>query len=171
MIDTEVNDALAFKSMEEMVEWRKEHTIPELLLTDGERRVFVQPGFDFRNVEDQKSQTYGQHSATLIFAERRGDNVISCEFFTGWDVHPTPRKDYDGFMGTGFYFHSHLKKNARSPEYAHKSEDCGFTGKRCYGEAGSALYGDKLARVLVNRGSVGIWEEFDQAWKETFNGK
>lgn len=162
----ETTKQLAFKSMDELVEHRKKYNMPELALIDGERKIVVQPGFDLR---DTKDSTYGQHSATIIFAERRGDNVISAEFFTGWDVHPNPNKGFSGFTGTGFYFHAHLKKDTHNPEYANESKDCAFTNKKCYGEAGSALYGDTLAAVLVNRGSMGIWGEFDQAWKEVFN--
>ena len=163
-----MTERIAFKSIDEVHEYRKNRMFPSMLLEDGERKIIIMPGFDLRETDDR---TYGQSSADLVFAERRGDKVLSAEFFTGWDVHPNVNKGYEGFMGRGYYYHSRYKKDAINPEYASKSSDCSFTGHQCYGEAGSALHGDTLAAILVNRGSEGLWAEFEKEWKEWNDGK
>lgn len=136
-------------------------------LKNGEKRMVVLPAFDFRGgPEDQ----YGQHSAEIVFVERRGDLSISTEIFTGWTVSgiPTIMNGRDiGLMCTGTYFHYRYKKHAS--EWAAKQE-CSYTNNGfCYGELGSDLYGDVLLYRLINEGSFGIWDEFDKMFKEHEN--
>lgn len=133
-------------------------------LKDGERKVICTPAFDLRNTADSQ---YGQHSVAITFAERRGDRVVSTEFFTGWNVSGTPTimdgRDI-GFMGVGLY--NHYMKEADAEEYAYHHEDCPFTGGGCWGELGSSLYGEVLLDRLVNEGSAGIWDEIDKEFKQ-----
>lgn len=136
-------------------------------LKNGEKTTFVLPAFDFHSDREHPDHKYGQHSATLVFAERRGALAISTEVFTGWTVSgmPTLMDGRDiGLMCTGTYFHYRYKKHA--PEWGTKRE-CSFTGSGfCYGDLGSALYGEVLLYRLVNEGSFGIWDEFDKMFKE-----
>lgn len=137
-------------------------------LKDGERKIVVQPGFDLRKTDDSN---YGQGSPTMIFMERRGNIAIDCSFGMGWNVMGQPSLTMDGrdisVMGYGFYFHRRFKKDTDYPEYAHQEKDCPLLGhKKCWGSAGSALYGDHLKWVLMHHGEAGIWKELDEAFKE-----
>lgn len=137
-------------------------------LKDGERRIVFQPGFDLRNTADN---TYGQGSPKMIFMERRGNVAIDCSFGMGWNVMGQPSLSMDGrdisVMGYGFYYHRRFKKDIRYPEYAHQEKDCALLGhKKCWGEAGSALYGDVLKWKLMHYGEAAIWEELDKEFKE-----
>lgn len=137
-------------------------------LKDGERKIVIRPGFDLRNTEDRQ---YGQDSPTLIFMERRGNIAIDAGFGTGWQVKGQAHLSIDGedisMMGYGFYFHRLYKKDVKYPEYAHREKHCPLLGdKPCWGEAGSALYGDELKWILLNYGEDGIWDEIDKAFKE-----
>lgn len=166
-------EKIAFKSLKEMQDYRTEHYTNALELADGERKMVILPGFDLRNTKDSN---YGQASPTLIFAERRGDLAIDCSFYCGWNVFGERATSMDGrdisMMGIGFYYHTRYKKNVKYPEYAHQEKDCALLGhKSCWGNAGSALYGDKLKWVLLNRGSAAIWEEIDMAFKELADGQ
>lgn len=132
-------------------------------LKDGERKIILMPAFDLRNTEDKQ---YGQHGVAMTFAERRGDRVVSTEFFTGWSVdrHPTIMDGRDiGFMGVGLY--NHYMKEADAPEGSYHHSDCPFTGGGCWGELGSSLYGDVILDRLVNEGSYGVWDEIDKEFK------
>lgn len=136
-------------------------------LKDGERRMIFQPGFDLRNTDDRN---YGQGSPTLTFAERRGNVAIDCSFGMGWNVKGERSLSMDGrdisVMGYGFYYHRRYKKDTNYPEYAHQENDCALLGhKKCWGEAGSALYGDVLKWKLMNFGEAAIWEELDNEFK------
>jgi len=136
-------------------------------LKDGERKIQFRPGFDLRKTDDSK---YGQGSPTLIFMERRGSVAIDCGFYLGFNVLGQPSLSMAGrdisLTGLGFYFHRLYKKDVKYPEYANHSK-CPLLGdKLCWGEAGSALYGDKLKWILLNEGETGIWNEINEAFKE-----
>ena len=147
---------------------RNDAVFADAKLKDGERRIIIRPGFDLQNTEDRR---FGQGNPTLIFAERRGDVTIDCSFGTGWNVVGEPSLSMDGrdisMMGYGFYYHRHLKKDVKYLEYAHEEAKCPLLDDRkCYGEAGSALYGDVLKWKLLNYGETAIWEEIDREFKE-----
>lgn len=132
-------------------------------LTDGQRSMFVAPAYDYRGGENDG---YGRHSAELVFAEKRNGIVIEARFYTGWNI----RRDtlvMDGknieFMCTGYYYHYPTKEQAS--EYAHHTEECVLSGGACWGEAGSALYGDVLRDKLINEGSPAIWDDIDKQFK------
>jgi hypothetical protein len=156
----------AAKSIEEYRE-RQLANARDSGLKDGERRMLIHPGFDLRNTADSQ---YGQASPTLIFMERRGNVIIDCSFFMGWNVLGERSLSMDGrdisVMGRGFYYHRLYKKDVKYPEYARHDKCSLFDGRVCWCEAGSALYGDKLKWVLMNEGDSGIWREIDEAFKE-----
>jgi hypothetical protein len=134
-------------------------------LKDGEKKMLILPAFDFFHVDpNHPDRKYGQHGASLVFAKRKGRKAVSVEFYTGWSVDNKPLLDNSGenisFMCTGTYTHYRYKKDAS--EYAYKHDDCPYTGSHCYGEAGSALYGDVILKRLVFEGSVGVWDEIEQ---------
>lgn len=136
-------------------------------LKDGERRMVFTPGFDLRNTDDRN---YGQGSPCLIFMERRGNVAIDCSFGMGWNVKGQPSLSMDGrdisVMGYGFYYHRKFKKDTKYPEYAHQQGDCPLLDhKKCWGEAGSALYGDVLKWKLMNFGEAAIWDELNEEFK------
>lgn len=132
-------------------------------LTDGERKMLVLPAFDFRGGPDGN---YGQHTCELVFAERRGEHVVSTTFYTGWSVDGSRviMHGHDiGFMCVGLYNHYPTEKLAGGGSY-HNTE-CPFTGGECWGELGSSLYGETILDRLVNEGSAGVWDEFDMEFK------
>lgn len=137
-------------------------------LKDGERKIVIQPGFDLRKTDDSR---YGQGSPNIIFMERRGNVAIDCSFGTGWNVLGERSLSMDGrdisMMGYGFYYHRRFKKDVKYLEYASHQEDCSLLGhKKCWGKAGSALYGDVLKWKLLNFGEAAIWEELNDQFKE-----
>ena len=155
----------AAKSLAEVQERRKAINRE---LKDGERRIVIQPGFDLRGTADS---IYGQSTPTIIFMERRGNVAIDCLFQTGWNVLGERSLSMDGrdisVIGYGFYHHRRFKKDTKYPEYAHQEIDCPLLGhKKCWGEAGSALYGDVLKWKFLNFGEAAMWEELDNEFKE-----
>lgn len=165
--DEELIEAVQFKSLKDYQAFRKERYSEVLNLKDGERKMVILPGYDFRQTPDSN---YGQASPTLIMAERRGNIAIDCSFYLGHNVLGERSLSMDGrdisLMGVGFYYHRRFKKDTPYPEYAHIENDCPLLGhKKCYGSAGSALYGDNLKWIFLNRGSEAIWDEIDNEFK------
>lgn len=130
-------------------------------LTDGTKSMFVAPAYDYMGSEENSG--YGRHSCELVFAEKRDGIVIEARFFTGWNIKGDTLM-MDGrnieLMCTGFYYHYPTKEQAG--EYAHHTSECVLSGGNCWGEAGSALYGDELLDMLINEGSPAIWEAIDK---------
>lgn len=133
-------------------------------LNDGEQKMVVLPAFDMRHI-DGEDRKYGQHCNELIFAERRGNKIVSATFFTGWTVDGS-RMMMNGhdelFMCTGLYTHWLNKQDA--PE-AYDNHNCPFTGGDCWGDMGSSLYGETILDRLVHEGSAGVWDEIDKELK------
>lgn len=126
-------------------------------LKDGEERIFIVPAFDYRKSETHHQ--YGQHYAEMSFAKRRGDFIASVDFYTGWEANPTDYFRKGGtFMCTGIYYH-YPKKT----EYSNHQKDCLLRGGECFGEIGSALYGEEIAEKIVLEGSASIFKELDLA--------
>lgn len=153
------------------------------VLADGEQKIVILPAFDLRDTADK---TYGQHGVEIVFVKRKGNKAVNTSFYTGLSVDHQVTVDVDhidnkfmgggqfatgrniSFMCTGLYTHTRYKKDTDYPEYAHHSE-CNFVpGGKCYGEAGSALYGEVLLDTLINFGEKGVWDEID---KELNRGK
>ncbi len=160
-------DRESYKIIHELA-WNK--SFPNGKLQDGEQLMFVSPARDFRGGADAD---LGQHSAELIMAKRQGDIAISVTFFTGWHIDRKPTL-MDGheidLMCTGLYTHDETGTHVNK-DYAYHTTDCSMTESgECYGELGSALYGDVLLQRLVTEGSWAIWEEIDEALKEAHNG-
>ena len=160
-----MNDAQPAATMAEYKERAKRVWDEFGTLKNGESRMAVIPAFDFFHVPPtHPDKKYGQHSATLVFAKRKGRKAVSVEFFTSWSVGNRMPMDFDGkngnFMCTGLYTHHRFKKDA--DKYAYANDDCPYTGGKCYGEAGSALYGDVILDRLINEGSYGVWDEIDK---------
>lgn len=146
------------------------------VLADGQQEKIITPAFDLRDTDDS---TYGQHGVELTFVKRKGNKAVSVQFYTGWSVNGETTVDVketsskfmgDGayatgrnisFICTGFYTHIRYKKDTDYPQYAHRGT-CNFVpGGKCYGEAGSAMYGETLLNILVNYGEKGIWDAID----------
>lgn len=138
-------------------------------IKDGEQLVTCTPAFEARDPDPSKD--YGIGGVQISFAERRGDLVIECSFFTDWYLPETQEKLSRQPRGTyykpiplcnGIYWHYPKKTN----EYQYEQKECILSGGSCYGEAGSALYAEKITERLLREGAAGVWAEIDQAFKE-----
>lgn len=128
-------------------------------LSDGEKRVICLPAYSIRK-DPKTGRDYGNHCVDLFFADRRGNVVIDCTFFTGM-----------GFIGdfrynlicTGFGYHM----PERESEYdSDNGNDCFLREGPCFYHMGSAMYGDVILERLINEGSAGVWDEIDSAFKK-----
>lgn len=141
-------------------------TIPKL--KNGQQHVHFVPGFDKRDPNPSKS--YGISGGKLVFAERRGNKVISVGFFM--DIYPTVElQNRPGYRSEslkplcdGLYTHYKFKKDAG--EWAYRHDECDYLGRHCYGEAGSSLYGQEITDRFVVEGSDAVWDEIDKEFKE-----
>lgn len=137
-------------------------------LADGEKFIFFTPAFEAR--DPNPSKDYGIGGVHLTFAERRGDLTIDCSFFTDWhlpEVQERLSTKLDRYfnpkpMCNGIYWH----RPKRTNEYQADTKDCILSGGQCFGEVGSALYGDVITKRLLLEGSEGVWNEIDKAFKE-----
>lgn len=151
---------------------RKEHqarvklAFPAHPLKPGEQAMWVAPAFDFVGTGDE-DEKYGRHWAELHFAKANARKVVSVCFFTGWDVEAVESfvthqlSEHAMLLCTGLFTHYRYKKD--EPDGYATKMDCDLVPSgHCYGEAGSALYGDELARKLVLVGSSAIWDEINK---------
>lgn len=137
-------------------------------LVDGEKFIFLTPAFEARDPDPHKD--YGIGGVHMTFAERRGDMVIDCSFFTDWHLPNVQKRlanKSDNYyslkpMCNGIYWH----RPARTSEYQSHSRDCALRGGNCFGYVGSALYGDKITERLLSEGGSGVWDEIDKAFEE-----
>lgn len=140
-------------------------------LEDGEERVIVAPGFVA--IDDNPSKNFGIAGCRLIFAKRKGDVIFDITFLT--DLMPTQETQRtSGELRTrlhmmqplcqGLYMHS-----LKPIEDAYENDGCNLTGGKCWGQLGSALYGDVIQQRLLNEGSVAMWDELDKAIEQVKN--
>lgn len=137
-------------------------------LVDGEKFIFLTPAFEA--IDDDPSKNYGIGGVNLIFAEKRGDLVIECSFYTEWYLPNVQERLHDKRgryyrpqpTCNGIYWHYPARKN----EWQSHQKECIISGGECYGEVGSALYAEKITERLLSEGGVGVWDEIDQAFKE-----
>ena len=138
-------------------------------LKDGERAIFMVPAFEA--IDPDPSKNYGIGGVHINFAMRKGYMVIEVGFLTNWFLPETQERladrpdSYFRPLPTceGLFFH-HPK---RSSEWQRKNEKCKLMGgKTCYGEAGSALYGEKITERLLKEGGNAVRDEIEQAFRE-----
>jgi hypothetical protein len=159
------------KSIEEYGERRK--ACMGGVLKDGEQRIWMSPAFKL--TDPNPSKNYGISGVDIHFAERRGDIVVDTRFLTDmyleWEK-PMPRyRDKPMYpMCTGLYTH-HKEKPADEDDYYYENEECNLTeAGKCWGEMGSALYGEYIGRRLVAEGSAAVWDEIDKQFKSLEGG-
>jgi hypothetical protein len=141
--------------------------VPEL--KDGGRAVWIAPAFEAIDPDPKKN--YGIGGCRLVFAMRENSTTIECSFLTEWFLPETQRRlsnRPDRYFQPrptceGLFFH--LPK--RTSDWQRENKDCKLSGgETCYGEAGSALYGEKITERLLFEGSNAVWEEIEQAFKD-----
>lgn len=154
-------------------------------LQDGEQAIWMTPGFEAR--DDNPSKDYGVGGVTITFAKRKGNRIIDVSFLTAWyplDVQKKSMgKDVERHGGghtypevcqvvvgeqplcQGFYRHELVKPDDWNEWMSHR-EDCLLVGGECWGEVGSALYGETIRDRLLVEGSAGVWDEIDKALED-----
>lgn len=152
-------------STETMAHYRKISALNIPALKDGERAMWVLPAVEARDVDPSKD--FGIHGCELRFAMCKGKRAVSVSFFTDWLLPETKignisRNDKIFPMCAGFYYHSDIRTN----EYQSYTKDCSLSGGQCYGECGSALYGDKILERMLREGSNGVWDELEKAFSD-----
>lgn len=137
---------------------------------DGDRHIWIAPAYEILKDPDD-GKDYGRHGMTIHFALRQGDRAVSTEFYTCYQTNGlfTRRMvDIDpDMLCTGLYYHYHTKEAGVS-EYAREGTCHLFSGGKCWGEAGSALHGDDISKMLINEGSEVVFRELERAIKEGF---
>lgn len=149
---------------------------PDHPLADGERAVWITPAFEAR--DPNPSKNFGIGSCQVTFAKRKGNRVVDCSFLTDWYPYDVQHRNMGGHSGVyrqdvigeqplcqGLYRHE-LVKPADANEWMRHGTDCLLTGGECWGEIGSALYGEEIRNRLLAEGSVAIWDEIDKALEE-----
>lgn len=138
-----------------------------------ERLIEMLPAYDKRDPDPRKN--YGVHGVTLTMTVRANHRAVQFTLYTKWYLsHVQAQFDANLPDRNPLLFHKPLPAGVEyhSPEplyEGHESygNDCRYTGGICYHD-GSSLAADDVFRVLLERGSDGVWEELERRWREKF---
>jgi hypothetical protein len=131
-----------------------------------ERLITFKPAYDKR--DDDPSKDLGVHGVTLRMVLKGKGGAYHFVLYTNWQL-PHVRKEwrlsFAGPLPADAGYHSPI------PQYEGQElsqEHCEYLdGQPCYYD-GSALYADKVFKMLVEHGSEAVWEELERLYKERF---
>lgn len=145
-------------------------------IVEGQEYIWMAPAYGA--CDDDPSKNYGISGVKVTFTKRKGNRVVDVSFLTDWHLISVQERNMGGPSGvyrqdvigeqplcTGTYRHEAVKPSDWY-DGMYYSKNCVFTGGECWGEAGSAIYGDTIRNRLLEEGSVAVWAEVDRALVE-----
>lgn len=142
-----------------------------------ERIVKFTPAFDKRNPKPSKN--YGIHGVDLIMMLKGDKGVVQFVVYTNWHLPHVQEELNRKAKGEDEVYISailnpmpaDLGYHSPIPLYEGQSicsESCEYLdGKPCYYD-GSGLNAEKIYKILLEKGSDGVWEELEKYYKDVF---
>lgn len=148
-----------------------------------ERIIRFNPAFDKRHAEDNKN--YGIGSVTIIFILKGHHGAVQVMINTDWFLPATikeykkignkgkcpptnlrDKEDYLDCWDVGF----HAKVKPSYMEYSNENNcDILDSGKCYYDGSGTKGHDDKVIKILLEKGSDGIWKYLEKYYKGVFD--
>jgi hypothetical protein len=135
------------------------------------RAITFTPAFDRRNPDPKKD--YGIHGAECHFSLSKDGKGVSFCLFTNWML-PHVQAETDARTTSAehrYLFHkpqpAGVSYHDTKPHYEEQRcrEDCDVTGGKCYSDS-SYTMGDEFFKVLVEKGSEGLWLRLEELYNE-----
>lgn len=130
-----------------------------------ERLVTILPAWDKRHKNPSKN--YGVHCCDLRMVLKGPKGAVQFILYTGWDLpHVTEEYGVREPMPADLGYHS------PTPMWEDQTpmDNCPYLdGKPCYYD-GSSLNAERIYRVLLEKGSDGVWAELEEYYNDTFGG-
>ena len=141
-----------------------------------ERMVKFYPAFDKRNPEPSKN--YGVHGVDLLMVVKGDKGAVQFKLFTNWMLpHVVEERMnkpmFDDMDIKCFYMPqpADLGYHSYKPVYEGQTpitKSCELLdGKPCYYD-GSGLNAERIYKVLLEKGSDGVWQELEDYYREVF---
>ncbi|MCJ7767420.1 hypothetical protein MUP79_03395 [Candidatus Bathyarchaeota archaeon] len=144
------------------------------------REVLFMPAYDKRDPNPAKN--YGIGSVRIAFIVKGSRGAITLSFYTNWYLPETVAEYRTGFKrADGSFGVSDLEAGepvkAFSYDYHSKTqrfegqikyEDCQYLGGDCYTD-GSCLNADPFKKLLLEKGSDGVFEEMEKDYIQHFH--
>lgn len=142
-------------------------------MTELERIVDISPAFDKRDSDPKKN--YGVHGCNLKMVLKGPLGAVQFVLYTNWHL-PHVEKELDAKLDSQF---PHLSCHPipadlgyHSPVALYESQEpisgeCEFVNGPCY-FGGSGLNATSIYRVLLERGSDGVWQELENYYRHIF---
>lgn len=166
-IDNEINDSL------KKLRKAEDACFPQF--EDGKPVIWLNPAYSIRKDPDNGGD-YGNHGVEICFGLRIGNRAVTTTFFTpfmptedGIRTSAELLSEFPRLTCTGLYYH-YNKKPRNSEERLMRVGECDIFANdgKCWGEAGSALYGDEISKMLINGGSAAVFKELKRALRKDF---
>jgi hypothetical protein len=137
-----------------------------------EKIIEFAPAFDKRDTDPQKN--YGIHGVELRMVLKGETGAVHFLLYTNWQL-PHVTEEFRGKMTPDKYFLFEplpADLGYHSPKPIYEGQDsmgpCPYlNGQICYYD-GSGLNAEKIYKVLLEKGSDGVWEELEKYHKEIF---
>jgi len=145
-----------------------------------ERIVEMSAAYDKRN--EDPSKNYGIHGVDFRMVLKGPKGAVQFVIYTNWHLpHVQEEMDHKVLLDPSTVDISHHPMPAdvgyhspkpmwESEDWPHKpaTESCPYLdGKPCYYD-GSTLYAEDVYKILLKKGSKGVWEELENCYREQF---
>jgi len=139
-----------------------------------ERIVSFEPAFDKRSADPSKN--YGIHGVSMKMVLKGPLGAIQFVVFTNWQLpHVQEEMDAKPLGDMPYLFHKPMAADvgyhSPVPQYDGQDlirESCEYLdGKPCYYD-GSGLMAEEVFKILLEKGSDGVWEDLERRYRETF---
>jgi hypothetical protein len=132
-------------------------------MSDFKREITVAPAYDLRD------KGCGIHGCEMQFVLSKDGRGVTFEVYTNWMLpHVQEETNARAFrpsmylpMGAGVSYHDQRAHY----EGQHCRDDCTVTGGVCYSD-GSYTMGDDLMRLLIEKGSDGVWAKLEELYDD-----
>lgn len=144
-----------------------------------EKIIKFYPAFDKRNSDPSKN--YGIHGVELRMVLKGDQGAVQFVLYTNWNLPNVteefltrPSKDRIDLECRFLPLPADLGYHSPKPMYEGQSiasESCEYLdGKPCYYD-GSGLNAERIYKILLYKGSDGVWEELQNFYNELFENQ
>lgn len=132
-----------------------------------EKIITFRPAYDKRHSDPTKNYGIGSVSLNMVLKGNHG--AISFTVLTGWNL-PHVQEEYKGNSLVSKALAADLSYHSPIQQYGGQlASDCEYVNTdKCYCD-GSTLEAERVFKIMLEKGSDGVWEAMEAWYQEVFN--